>query len=148
MLPVMLEIALSLALLQAPPANAACTALTPAQVSSLIGTAHTLPVAASATGSSCMFQNNDKVITVLIATVSSVEGAQQLFKSKKLIASGADVAGWNVPAYAGIMRPAAVVVGVLVKQTLTEVKIIDASPDPDAVMTKLKAVMKDVAARK
>ena len=137
----------SLAMIQAPPANEACSALTPAQVSSLIGAARAIPVTASPTGSTCMYQNNDRVITVLMATVSTADAAQGLFNAKKRIVSGADVPGWSAPAYAGFMRPAAVV-GVLVKLTLTEVKVIDPAQTPEAVGVTLQAVMKDVAARK
>lgn len=143
-----LAIAGAMTLMQAPPANQACSALTAAQVSSLIGaSAHTLPVTASATGSTCMFQNNDKMVTVLMATPSTADAAQGLFNAKKRIVSGADVPGWGVPAYAGAM-PTAAIVGVLVKQTLTEVKVIDASQKPEAMATKLQAVMKEVAAKK
>ena len=137
----------SLAMIQPPPANEACSALTPAEVSSLIGAARTIPVTASPTGSTCMYQNNDRVITVLMATVSTADAAQGLFNAKKRIVSGADVPGWSGPAYAGFMRPAAVV-GVLVKQTLTEVKVIDPAQTPEAVGVTLQAVMKEVAARK
>jgi len=122
--------------------------LTPAQVSSLIGAARTLPMTAAPTGSTCMYQNNDKVITVLMATVSSAEGAQGLFNAKKRIVSGADLPGWSAPAYAGFMRPAAAVVGVLLKQTLTEVKVIDPAQTPEAIAVKLQAAMKDFVARK
>jgi len=145
MLPFIVAIAVSMTLIQAPPTNGACSVLTPAQVSSLIGAARTIPVTASPTGSSCMHQNNDKMITVLMATPSTAEAAQGLFNAKKRIVSGTDVPGWAAPAYAGIMRPAAVV-GVLVKQTLTEIKVIDPAQTPEAVGVKLQAVMKDVAA--
>jgi hypothetical protein len=147
MLPWILEIAVSMTLLQPPPANAACAALTPAQVSSLIGAARTMPVTASPMSATCMFQNNDKAITVLIATASSPEGAQRVFDAKKRIVSGADVPGWSTPAYAGFLRPAAVV-GVLRKQTLTEVKVVDPAQTPEAIAVKLQAVMKEVAVRK
>jgi hypothetical protein len=147
MLPFILGIAVSLTPIQTPPANGACSVLTTAQVSLLIGAARTLPVTVSPTGSSCMYQNNDKVITVLMATVSSPEAARDLFNAKKRIVSGVDVPGWSAPAYAGIMRPAAVV-GVLMKQTLTEVKVIEPTQTPEAIAAKLQAVMKDVAARK
>jgi hypothetical protein len=60
-------------------------------------------------GTACMFQNNDRVITVPMATVSSADGARGLFNAKKRIVSGADVPGWVAPAYAGFMRAAAVV---------------------------------------
>ena len=147
MLPFVLEVVVSMTLIQAPPTNGACSLLTPAQVSSLIGAARTMPITNSRTGSTCMFQNNDKVITVLMATPSSADAAQGLFNAKKRIASGADVPGWSVPAYAGIMRPGAVV-GVLMKQTLAEVKMVDPAQTPEAIAVKLQAVMKDVAARK
>jgi len=147
MLPFIVAIAVSMTLIQAPPTNGACSVLTPAQVSSLIGAARTIPVTASPTGSSCMHQNNDKMITVLMATPSTAEAAQGLFNAKKRIVSGTDVPGWAAPAYAGIMKPAAVV-GVLMKQTLTEVKVIDSTQTPEALGVKLQAVMKDVAARK
>jgi len=147
MLPFIVAIAVSMTLIQTPPTNGACSVLTPAQVSSLIGAARTIPVTASPTGSSCMHQNNDKMITVLMATPSTAEAAQGLFNAKKRIVSGTDVPGWAAPAYAGIMKPAAVV-GVLVKQTLTEVKVIDSTQTPEALGVKLQAVMKDVAARK
>ena len=132
----------------APPANQACAALTPAQVASLIGAgARTMPVTASPTGSTCMFQNNDKVITVLMASNSTADAAQRLFDAKKRIASGADVPGWGVPAYAGAI-PTVATVGVLMKQTFTEVKVQDRTQKPEAIAAHLQAVMKDVAGRK
>jgi hypothetical protein len=67
--------------------------------------------------------------------------------AKKRIVSGADVPGWSAPAYAGFLRPAAVV-GVLMKQTLAEVKVVGPTQTPEAIAVKLQAVMKDVAARK
>jgi hypothetical protein len=57
-------LALSLMLAQAPPVNVACGVLTSAQVTSLIGAAKTLPAGSAPNGSSCMFQNEDKIITV------------------------------------------------------------------------------------
>ena len=147
MCPCILQIVVAMTLIQPPPANVACAALTPTQVSSLIGAARTMPVTASAAGATCMFQNNDKVITVMMATASSPEGAQRVFDAKKRIVSGADVPGWSTPAYAGFMRPAAVV-GVLRKQTLTEVKVVDPAQTPEAIGVKLQAVMKEVAVRK
>jgi hypothetical protein len=142
-----LKIVAALMLTQAAPANAACSALTPAQVSSLIGTAAALPITASATESTCMYQNNDRVITVLTATAVSADGARGLFDAKKRIVSGADVTGWSVPAYSGFIRPVAVV-GVLRNQTLTEVKAVDPAQTAEALRAKLQAVMKDVAAGK
>jgi len=147
MLLFVIEIVVSMTLMQAPPANGACSLLTAAQVSSLIGAARTMPITASPTGSSCMYQNNDRVITMLMATVSSADGAQGLFNSKKRIVSGADVPGWSAPAYVGFMRPAAIV-GVLMKQTLVEVKVLDPTQTHEVIGVKLQAVMKEVAGRK
>jgi hypothetical protein len=140
-------IVVSMALMQGPAINKACAALTPEQVSSLVGAARMMPITASPTGSTCLFQNHDKVITVLMATVATAEGARGLFNAKKRIVSGVDIKGWSVPAYAGFMKPAAIV-GVLVKQTLTEVKVLDTAQTPEAIAVKLQAVMKDVVTRK
>lgn len=148
MLHFFLPLALVVAPSQTPPSNPSCAVLTAAQVSSLIGTARTLPMTSAPTGSTCMFQNENKVITVLMATVSTADAAQGLFTSKKRIVAGADIAGWGVPAYAGVMKPDAAVVGVLKNLTLTEVKVIDSKQAPDALGTKLQAAMKEYAARK
>jgi hypothetical protein len=94
-----------------------------------------------------MFQNNEKIITVLMATASSAAGADELFSSKKRIVSGADVPGWGALAYAATAKTAAVV-GVLMKQTLAEVKVLDPAQTAEALGVKLQAVMKEVAARK
>ena len=135
------------ALLQTPPANQACSLLTPAQVSSLIGAARTMPVMAAPNGSSCMFQNKDSIITVLMATASSAASADELFSSKKRVVSGTDVTGWGAPAYAASAKTAAIV-GVLMKRTLAEVKVLDPAQTAEALGVKLKAVMKEVAGRK
>lgn len=147
MLPVILNLALLTSLIQAPPANTACATLTPAQVSSLIGNAKTLPMTNAATGSTCMFQNGDQMVTVLVATAGSADAAKGLFNSKKAVAAGTDIAGWSVPAYSGSGKDYAAC-GVLKQQTLTEVKIIDKTQKPDVMVQKLQAVMKDIAARK
>lgn len=142
-----LNLAVSLALVQVPPANFACSVLTPAQVSSLIGTAKTLPMNNLATGSTCMFQNNDKLITVFVATNTTADAAQRLFDSKKRIATGAEIAGWGIPAYRAAMKNAAAS-GVLKQLTFVEVMMSDSAQKPDAMAQKLQAVMKDFAARK
>lgn len=148
MLSFILEIVVAMSLAQAPATtNQACATLTTAQVSSLIGTARTMPVTSAGNGSSCMFQNEEKMITVLVATVSSPDAATGLFNSKKRVAAGADIAGWGVPAYSASV-PTAAVVGVLKQQTLTEVKLLDKTAKPEVLAAKLQAVMKDVAARK
>lgn len=147
MLPVMLNLALSMFLTQTPPANTACATLTTAQVTTLIGAAKTLPMTNAANGSTCMFQNGDAMVTVLVATVGSPDGAKGLFNSKKAVAAGTEISGWAVPAYSGSGKDYAAC-GVLKQQTLTEVKIIDKSQKPDAMVQKLQGMMKDVAARK
>ena len=96
--------ALSLMLAQAPPVNVACAVLTSAQVTSLIGAAKTLPTGNAPNGSSCMFQNEDKIITVLVATNTAADAAQRLFDAKKRIAAGTDIAGWGVPAYGAAVK--------------------------------------------
>jgi hypothetical protein len=146
MLPYILNLAFAVASLQAPPVNAACTLLTPAQVTTLIGVAKAMPMTTSASGSTCMFQNNSKIITVLLATVTTPDAAQGLFKSKKAVSGGADLAGWPTPAYAG-SGPGAAIVGFLNKQTLTEVKLIDSAQKTNVATGPLEAVMKDVASR-
>jgi hypothetical protein len=142
-----LNLAAALMLTQAPPANFACSVLTPAQVTSLIGTAKTLPVTNAANGSTCMFQNNDKIVTVLVATNASAEGAKGLFGAKQRIVAGTEIAGWGVPAYSGSMKNAAAC-GVLKQQTFVEVKVSDSTQPPDAMVKKLQGVMREFAVRK
>lgn len=143
----MLTFTVSMMLAQAPPVNFACTVLTPAQVTSLIGAAKTLPMGSAANGSSCMFQNNDKIITVLVATNASSDAAQGLFNAKKRIVAGTDIAGWGVPAYAASMKNVAVS-GVLKQQTFVEVKVSDSVDKLEAIAQKLQVAMKEFAARK
>lgn len=147
MLTVIVNLALSTMLTQTPPANFACSVLTTAQVTSLIGAAKTLPMLNAPNGATCMFQNNDKIITVLTSTNGSAEAAQRLYEGKKRIAAGADVAGWAVPAYSAVMKGVAVS-GVLKQQTFVEIKVSDKTQKPDAMVQKLQAAMKDFAGRK
>lgn len=147
MLTVILNLALSTMLTQASAPNFACSVLTPAQVTTLIGEAKTLPMVSAPSGSTCMFQNNDKMITVVAATNESAEAAQRLYDGKKRIASGTDVTGWGVPAYSAVMKGIAVS-GVLKRQTFVEVKVSDNMQKPDAMVQKLQTALKDFAARK
>ncbi len=147
MLAMLLNFALATLLTQTPPVNAACAALTTAQVTSLIGAAKTLPMTNAAGGSTCMFQNGDQMVTVLVATPTTADAAKGLFNAKKAVAAGTDLTGWNTPAYSGSGKDYAAC-GVLKQQTLTEVKIIDKTQKPDVMMQKLQAVMKEFAARK
>ena len=143
----MLGIALFLAAAQTPPDNPACALLTTSHVTSLIGAAKALPVTSAPTGSTCMWQAGDKVVTVLISTAPSPEGATRAFEFKKKMVSGEAVPGWTLPASAGVQRPTAVAVGFLKGRTLTEVKVLDARQTAEELGPKLKAVMKEVAAR-
>ena len=124
--------------------NPACTTLTTAQVTSLIGAAKAIPISAAPGGSSCMFQAGDKIITVLVVNAADADTATRQFDSKKRIASGSDIAGWPVPAYSGHQPPAAVIVGFRKGTTFTEVKLVDSTKYPEGLETRLKAVVKDV----
>ena len=128
--------------------NPACTMLTTAQVTSLIGTSRTIPISSEPLGSACMLQSGDKIITVLIAHAENAETAKWQFDTKKKIASGVDIAGWPMPAYSGHQPPAAVIVGFLKGTTFTEVKLVDSTKYPEGLETRLKAVVKEVANRK
>ena len=129
MLFVMLAFAVSVMPAQTPPPNVACSVFTPAQVTAPIGTAKMLPMSSAANGSSCMFQNNDKIITVLVATNASADAAQGLFNAKKRIVAGTDIAGWGVPAYVASMENVAVS-GVLKQQRFVVVKLWDSAQMP------------------
>jgi hypothetical protein len=142
-----LSLALSLMLAQAPPVNVACAVLTSAQVTSLIGVAKTLPMGNAPNGSNCMFQNEDKIITVLVATNAAADAAQRLFDAKKRIAAGTDIAGWGVPAYGAAVKNVAIS-AVLKQLTFVEVKVSDSTQKPEAMAQVLRAAMKEFAARK
>lgn len=142
-----LSLALSLMLAQGPPVNMACAVLTSAQVTSLIGAAKTLPVSNAPSGSSCMFQNEDKIITVLVATNTNAGASQRLFDAKKRIAAGADIAGWGVPAYGAAVKNVAIS-GVLKQLTFVEVKVSDSTQKPVQMAQVLQAAMKEFATRK
>jgi hypothetical protein len=149
MLSFMLTLVVSLGLAQAPApsVNVACTVLSAAQVTSMIGAAKTLPMTSAPNGSTCMFQNNDKVITVFVATAPSADAAKRMYDSKKLIASGTEITGWGVPSYGASQKKVAAC-GVMKQQTLYEVKATDPAQTADAMTQKLQAAMKDFAARK
>jgi hypothetical protein len=132
---------------QAPAPNTACTILTAQDVTALVGAgAHTLPVSAAPNGASCMFQNGDKMVTVLTSKQQSPDNAGALFSSKKAVAAGTDITGWPAKAYAGSMGDTAVV-GITKGAMFVEVKVIDSSRKAAAIMTPLKTVMQGVAGR-
>ena len=94
-----------------------------------------------------MFQSEDKIITVLVATNTSADAAQRLFDAKKRIAAGTDIAGWGVPAYAAAVKNVATSL-VLKQLTFVEVKVSDSTQKPERTAQVLQATMKEFAARK
>lgn len=143
----MIPIAVSL-LAQTPQVNPACTLLTTAQVTSLIGAATATPVTTAVEGSTCLFRAGNKTITVLVVPAPTAEGATRAYDAKKKMATGETITGWPVPAYSGLLRPNVVIVGFLKSQTITEVKVRDAGQTTEALGAKLQAVMKEIAGRK
>src|SRR5437868_8265069 len=83
--------------------NLACGALTDAEVTSLIGHSKTLPVSSAPNGASCMFQNQDRMVTVLMVAAASQDIAKSQWTAKKRISQGQDVGGIGTEAYAGAM---------------------------------------------
>ncbi len=129
-----------------PPGNPACALLTTAQITSLIGAATPVPVAASATASACMFNAGDKTLTVTISHHASLDKANLQFGINKGVVKGEPIPGWAMPSYAG-SRPSAALVGYLKGQIFYDVKMADPALSTEAVGIKLLAVLKDVAAR-
>src|SRR4051794_1154352 len=82
----------------------ACTLLSDQEVASIIGPAKPMTVANYPTGSSCMFQNGDKLITVLLTTLSSADATKGQWEAKKRVMAAKDVAGWPTPAYASVVE--------------------------------------------
>jgi hypothetical protein len=129
------------------PVNAACAMLTAPEVTALVGAgAKAIPVSASPGGASCMYQNDDKVATILVSNQATPERAASLFATKQRIVSGQDVAGWPTKAYAGAMGTAAAV-GLTKGTSFVEVKLIDPKHTPREVAQQLRTAMKSVAAR-
>jgi hypothetical protein len=141
-----LVVSLLVSVPQTQAANPACSMLTPAEALSLIGSVKALPVGGSPRGATCMLQNGDAFLTVLVVKLESADSAQGLFTSKKRIVAGTDVPGWPTPAYSGVIDNVAVV-GVVKGSTFVEVKAMDKAQKADALGAKLMAVMKAVAGR-
>jgi len=128
----------------------ACTLLTAQEVASIIGTARPITVSSSPTGSACMFQNGDKIITVLMVKLDSAETAKHQWEAKKRVVAGQDVAGWPTPAYSATIDTAkdhGAAVGVVGGQTFAEAKANDKAQSAAEVTAKLQAVMKAVSGR-
>lgn len=97
-----------------------------------------------------MFQNGDKVVTVLINRLESAETARFQWEAKKRVAAAQDVAGWPTPAYAAAIDNAtdrAAIVGIVGDRTFAEAKAIDKTQKAADLSAKLQAVMKAVSGR-
>ncbi len=128
------SLAFSLMLAQPPPVNIACAVLTPAHVTSLIGAAKVLPMGAAPNGSNCMFQNQNKIITVLVATNTAGDAAQRLFDAKKRIAAGTDIAGGGVPASGAAVKN----VAIFNQRTFVEVRVSDSRQKSETMAQVLR----------
>ena len=132
---------------QTPPANPACTVLTAADATTLIGAgAKTMSVTTAPSGATCLIQNGDKVISILHATASTVDAATGLWNAKKAIMKGEELSGWPTKAYAGSLKDASVV-GLTKGKTFVEVRVTDPSPKKSDLGAKLQSVMKTVSAQ-
>jgi hypothetical protein len=132
---------------QTPPANPACSLLTSADAASLIGTGgKPMSITTAPAGATCLIQNGNKVITILHATLSSVDAATGLWNAKKAIVEGQDLAGWPTKAYAGSLKDASVV-GLTKGKTFVEVRVTDSSPKKSDLASKLQSIMKTVSAQ-
>jgi hypothetical protein len=130
---------------QTPPANPACSLLTSADAASLIGAGgKTMSITTAPTGATCLIQNGNNVISILHATLSSVEAATGLWNAKKTIMKGEDLAGWPTKAYAGSLKDASVV-GLTKGKTFVEVRVTDSSPKKSDLASKLQSIMKNVS---
>ena len=153
MLTLLLVTGALLAAPQNPPKAAAapaCTVLTTQEVSSLIGQARPMTVTNAPGGSTCMLQNEDKIITVMLVNLDTVEAAKELLGRKKLIAAGQDVGGWTIPGYSSVVdRPKehVAIVGIVKDKRFLEVKVLDVTQKASELSAKLSAVMKALGAR-
>lgn len=129
------------------PAAPACTLLTTAEVTALIGAgAKPVPITNAPNGSSCMLQNGDHIVTVLISKQTTPDATAGLFAAKKRVVAGQDVSGWATKAYAGVQGEAAVV-GLEKATNFIEVKTLDKTQKTAHIAQKLRTVMKAVSAR-
>ena len=141
-----LLVGLVLAMTQNRSATPACVALTPQEVSSLIGAAKAMPISNGPTGSACLLQEREKTVSVIIVNAASPDSATRQWILKKAIASGREVSGWGVQAYTAVQGTAAVV-GVVKGNTFMEVKANDPAQKPHQLGPKLHAAMKSAAGR-
>jgi hypothetical protein len=97
-----------------------------------------------------MFQNGERIVTVLLVKVASADAAKGLWEGKKRVVAGQDAAGWATPAYVGTIDTAkdhAAIVGVYSGLTFVEAKAIDNTQKTAALGSALQTAMKAAAAR-
>ena len=138
---------LLLSALLAQPTAPACLILSAADVTSLVGSgAKPMPIATSNNAGSCMYQNGERIATVLLASQTTPESAGNLFDAKKRIVSGSDVTDFAVKAYAGMMGDAPAI-GLTSGVRFVEVRLVDKTSKPADLSARLRTTMKGVAAR-
>ena len=93
-----------------------------------------------------MYQNGDKVATILLAKQITPESAASLFASKQRIVAGETVTGWPTKAYTGAMGTAAAV-GLTKGSTFVEVKLIDPKSKAPELAQLLRTTMRSAAGR-
>ena len=129
------------------PANPACAVLTAPDVTSLLGAgAKAIGISSAPNGASCMYQNGEKVATIVMAMQTSAESALRLWTSKKRIVQGTDIEGWGASAYAGALGTAPAV-GIAKGSTFVEVRVSDKTAKTEELAKRLRASMKSVASR-
>ncbi len=146
-MPSLLPSLLLSALLAQPAKNPACEILSAADVSSLVGSgAKTMSLTATANTGTCMYQNGEKIATVLLSSQTTAESAASLFAAKQRIVTGKDVTDFGVKAYAGMMGDAPAI-GLTSGVRFVEVRVVDKTTKAPELATRLRTTMKGVASR-
>ena len=136
---------------QAPPPAPGCYLLTTQEIATLVGSA--APHITTTTGndySTCIYQNDDAVVTVKMVKGSSADAARQQWEANKRAAAAQDIAGWPTPAYRATVDTATVhaaIVGVYSSLTLVEAGATDPTQKTTDLAAKLQTVMKAYSAR-
>jgi len=134
----------------APPPAPACYLLTTEDIASIIGTTRPLIITNTGAGSTCIFQNGDRTVTVLMVTLGSAEAAKRQWDAKKRVTAGQDAAGWPTPAYVGTIDTAeehVAIVGVYSSLTFVEARASDRTQKTADLSTTLQTAMKAYSAR-
>jgi hypothetical protein len=135
----------------APPPAPACYLLTTEEISSIVGT--TRPLITTNTGgtrSTCIFQNGDKTVTILMMSLGSADAAKREWNTAKRVSAGQDVAGWPTPAYVATIdtpKGQAAIVGLHSSLTFVEAKAIDKTRKMADLSANLQTVMKAYSAK-